>query len=145
MPTVHYGDRENVIYNTSVYFDNTYDSSWLTDPFCQKMIKSIDKGTVVGERLIDTKIMGPEAPEKLSGGLKTLLLMYNKPENVYNASTCGDNCAYWMLKIGSKKDVTVNLYHMIDFGKGKFSIKIENTSEIVHNMTDLIIATSELF
>jgi len=45
--TIHYGDMENVIYNTSVYFDNVYSPQWFQDSFAQRVIKSIDKGTVV--------------------------------------------------------------------------------------------------
>ena len=33
---------------------------------------------------------------------KTLLLIYNQPEKIFNASTCGDNCAKWILKIADK-------------------------------------------
>lgn len=72
--TIHYGDMENVIYNTSVYFDNVYSPQWFQDSFAQRVIKSIDKGTVVGPNAIDTKILGVIPPEKLSSGTKTLLL-----------------------------------------------------------------------
>jgi hypothetical protein len=101
--TIHYGDMENVIYNTSVYFDNVYSPQWFQDSFAQRVIKSIDKGTVVGPNAIDTKILGIIPPEKLSSGTKTLLLMYFMPQNIYNASNCGDNCAYWILRIAAQK------------------------------------------
>ena len=74
MLTIHYGDMENVIYNTSVYFDNVYSPQWFQDAFAQRIIKSIDKGSVVGPCAIDTKILGIIPPERLSGGTKTLLL-----------------------------------------------------------------------
>lgn len=109
MLTIHYGDMENVIYNTSVYFDNVYSPQWFQDSFAQRVIKSIDKGTVVGPNAIDTKILGVIPPEKLSSGTKTLLLMYFMPQNIYNASNCGDNCAYWILRIAAQKDLTINL------------------------------------
>ena len=32
MLTIHYGDMDNVIYNTSVYFDNVYSPSGLKIP-----------------------------------------------------------------------------------------------------------------
>ena len=70
MLTIHYGDMENVIYNTSVYFDNVYSPQWFQDAFAQRVIKSIDKGTVVGPNAIDTKILGIIPPEKLSSGTK---------------------------------------------------------------------------
>lgn len=34
--TIHYGDMENVIYNTSVYFDYVYSPQWFQDAFLLK-------------------------------------------------------------------------------------------------------------
>lgn len=48
MLTIHYGDMDGVIYNTSTYFNNTYSPKWLEDPFAQRIIKSVDKGVVMG-------------------------------------------------------------------------------------------------
>ena len=31
--------------------------------------------------------------------MKTLLLILNEPDKIFNASTCGDNCAKWILEI----------------------------------------------
>jgi hypothetical protein len=35
-------------------------------------------------------------------------------------------------------DVTINLRHIMDFGNGRFSIKVLNTDQIVHNMDEMI-------
>lgn len=138
MLTIHYGDMENVIYNTSVYFDNIYSPEWFQDAFAQRIIKSIDKRDVVGPGAINTKILGIIPPERLSGGTKTLLLMYFMPQNIYNATTCSDNCAYWILRIAAQHDLTINLYHLMDFGNGKFTATIANTGDVVHTMFDLV-------
>ena len=76
MLTIHYGDIDGVIYNTSIYFNNTYSKDWLADPFAQRIIKSVDKGIVLGPNTIETKALGIIPPEKLSTGAKVLLLMY---------------------------------------------------------------------
>lgn len=34
------------IYNTSMYFDNTYEGNWVTDQLARKIIKDIDKSEV---------------------------------------------------------------------------------------------------
>lgn len=78
--------------------------------FAQRIIKSIDKGSVVGPGAINTKILGIIPPERLSDGTKTLLLMYFMPQNIYNATTCSDNCAYWILRFAAQQDLTINLY-----------------------------------
>ncbi len=143
MLSIHYGDRDDVIYDTSTFFDYSYSPSWLQDPLSQGIIKSIDNGTVLGANAIDTKVLGVIPPEKLSTGTKTLLLMLFMPENLYNVSTCGDNCAYWILCIASKHDITINLYHMMDFGKGRFTVRVTNTGQIVHTMDELILISAK--
>ena len=127
------------VYNTSVYFNNTYEDEWITDEFSVKMIKSVDKSEVKGANLIDSPVLGPIPVTKLSGGVKTLILVsHDKSGRVFNASTCGDNCAKWLLEIGKQKDITVNLHHMMDFGGRKFTIKVLNNGGIAHNMSELI-------
>ena len=41
MLRVWFGDRDNVIYNTSVYFSNRYKDGWITDDFTRAVIKDI--------------------------------------------------------------------------------------------------------
>lgn len=143
MLTIHYGDMDGVIYNTSVYFNNVYSSEWLEDPFAQKIIKAVDRGVVLGPNAIETKVLGVIPPEKLSSGTKTLLLMHFMPENIYNASNCGDNCARWILAIGKAQDVTVNLYHLMNFGERRFTIHVANTDEVVHSMDELVLVAAK--
>lgn len=128
----------DAIYNTAVYFKNVYLDDWLTDPFAQRMIKGVDKSKVLDTHLIQSKALGLIPPTELSGGVKTLLLIYNQPEKVFNASTCGDNCAKYILMMAKKKDITINLRHIMDFGDGNFEIKILNNGQIVHNMKELV-------
>lgn len=139
MLTVIYGDVENSVYNTSIYFKNNYEAEWLESDLAKKMIKDVDDSDVLSGECIMSPVFGRIPPERLSGGVKTLLLILNEPDRIFNASTCGDNCAKWILEIGKQKDVTINLRHMMSFGKDtKFDIKIANGGEIVHSMKELI-------
>ena len=139
MLTIIYGDAENSIYNTSVYFKNTYEPEWITTDLARKMIKDVDDSDVLSGECINSPVLGQIPPERLSGGVKTLLLMMNEPEKIFNASTCGDNCAKWILEIGKRIDLTINLRHMMSFGRNtELEIKIKNGGEIVHSMRELI-------
>lgn len=131
----------NAIYNTSVYFNNTYLDNWLLKPLSKEIIKKIDKAEVLSPQAINSKALGVIPVTQLSGGTKTLLLMLNEPDKIYNASTCGNNCAKYILKIADslKKDITINLHHLMDFGSGNFEIQIVNSGLIVHNMKELIL------
>lgn len=135
---VIFGECKEVIYNTSLFFKNTYESEWLEEDETRQMILDIDKSKVLSDGAIESPVLGIIPPTNLSGGVKTLILINHVADKIFNASNCGDNCASWLLKIAQKKDVTVNLRHLMDFGSDNFTIKIENTNKIVHNMLELI-------
>ena len=42
MLNIIYGDVKNSIYNTNVYFKNSYEPEWLDAELAKKMIKDID-------------------------------------------------------------------------------------------------------
>lgn len=108
------------------------------------MIKDIDKSVVVSSHLIDSPVLCPIPPVNLSGGVKTLMLMaFDTNNRVFNASSCGDNCAKWILQIASQKDLTINLRHIIDFGRAPFEAKILNNGLIVHNMNEFIMIAGD--
>lgn len=139
MLTIIYGDESNCVYNTNVYFKNTYEPEWFETELAKQIVREVDDSEVLSSECIQSPVLGQIPPERLSGGVKTLLLILNGPEKIFNASTCGDNCAKWILEIGKREDVTINLRHMMDFGKDTvFEIKIKNGGEIVHSMKELI-------
>ena len=138
MLNIFFGDMENVIFNTSVFFDNTYQDSWFQDDFTKRVIKDIDKGEILGPNCVTTKILGPIPPTKIAGGTKTILLMKFDNNHIFNASTCGDNCAKWILKIAKDKDLTINLRHIMNFGKKDFSAKILNSGKIITTQKEYV-------
>lgn len=143
MLKVFFGDKKEAIYNTSVYFKNTFLDEWITDPLSIEMIKDVDKSVVIGPHMIESPVLGPITPRELSGGVKTLILIYKDREHIFNASTCGDNCAKWLLKMAEKEDLTINLRHLMDFGSGQFEMEVLNSGVIVHNMKELVDAAGE--
>lgn len=145
MLNVYFGDMPGAIFNTAVYFKNTYRDSWITNPLSVQMIKDVDKSDVVSESVIESPVLGSITPLALSGGVKTLMLVKFDKEHVFNASTCGDNCAKWLLKIAENRKVVINLHHVMDFGKGPFKIKVLNNGKIVKNMDELLTATVDCF
>lgn len=49
------------------------------------MIKDVDKSEVVSDECIISPVLGQIPPERLSGGVKTLLLILNEPDKIFNA------------------------------------------------------------
>ena len=140
MLKIYFGnyDADNYIYNPDAFFNNSYRDEWITDEISVEMIRDIDGSEVKGARGIDSPFLGSISTERLSGGVKTLILMNNDSEHVFNASACGDNCAKWILKIAQKKDLLIRLGYLMDFGKDRFDIEIENLHKVVHTEQELI-------
>lgn len=133
------GGDIKVMTNAPSYFNVAFRPEWFEDDLVKKMIKDVDKSDVIGPYLIISPVLGPIAPTYLSGGVKVLILLLKEPKFIYNLSNCGDNCAKWILEIAKQKDLTINLRHMMNFGKDTdFEIKIKNGGEVVHSMKELI-------
>ena len=109
MLSIYLGNMPEAIYNTAVYFKNDYEDEWILDPLVKEIILDVDKSKVIDSGVIDSPVLGKIPPLSLSGGVKTLILVRFEPEKVFNASTCGDNCAKWLLKIAEDEERTVNL------------------------------------
>ena len=131
MLNVQLGDMPEAVYNSAEYFKNWYLPEWITKPLSVRMIKDVDKSGVVGPKLIQSPVLGPISPLQLSGGVKTLMLLDNDRSRVFNVSTCGDNCARWILHIADarakqKQRLLVNLRHLMNFGDDPFRIRVRD-------------------
>ena len=138
MLSIYFGDMPEAIYNTSVYFQNQYLDKWITSELSKKMIRDVDQSEVISAQLIESPVLGAIPPTQLSGGVKTLILMAYDKKHIFNASTCGDNCAKWILAMGNEKKLVINLRHLMNFGSEPFKIKVLNTNQIVRNMRELV-------
>ena len=116
MLKIIFGDAKNAVYHPPTYFDNTYLDEWITDPRTVQMVRDVDQSEVISARAIDSPFLGSISVKELSGGVKTLILMlFDDSGRIFNASSCGDNCAKWICKIARDKDLTINLHHIMDF------------------------------
>ncbi len=135
MLKIIFGEVENAVYHPPTYFDNRYEDEWITEPLTVAMIKEIDRSDVVAPHLIQSPVLGPISTKEISGGVKTLILMaFDESGRIFNASACGDNCAKWIAELGRKKDLTINLHHVMDFSAvPDFGAVIVNTGTAVHS------------
>lgn len=119
------------------------EDNWITDPFVKKMIKGCGSVDCFGQWSNRQPSVRKIPPTGLSGGVKTLILVKFEKNKIFNASTCGDNCAKWLLKIAETEDRTINLRHLMKFEVEPFDIRILNTNEIVHTMEELVSIAGE--
>lgn len=139
MLNIYLGKMDEAIYYPPAFFDNQYEDERITDPLSVKMIQDVDQSTVISSHLIESPVLGPISVKELSGGVKTLMLMaFDESGHIFNASACGDNCAKWICEIASKKELTINLRHIMDFGEALSEAYIMNTGTVIHNMTEFI-------
>ena len=143
MLNVFFGDMKEAVYNTAAYFKYDYEDSWIVDPFVKEMVLDVDQSVVLDSGVIDSPVLGKIPPTGLSGGVKTLILVKFDKDQVFTASTCGDNCAKWLLKIAETEDRIVNLHHLMNFGEGTFELRILNTNQVVHSMEELVTIAGE--
>ncbi len=143
MLNIYFGEMPEAIYDTSTYFRHAYKNKWITDPMTMEIIQDVDNSEVIGDNLIQSPVLGAISPIQLSGGAKTLILIYKDSGKIFNASKCGDNCAKWLLKMAEKKKKVINLRHIMNFGEGEFKIKILNNGKIVTSMKELVLLAGE--
>lgn len=113
---IHFGSMENEIRYAKGYFDLNYKPEWLLDEYNKKMILDVDRSTVIDKNIIESPILGTIPPQWLSGGVKALICMNSDDSGaIFNATNCGDNCSKWIIDMSRKKDLTITLYHFMDF------------------------------
>lgn len=140
MLSIYFGEMEHAAYGPT-WFKFNYDPAWFRDPFVQEMMEDVDHSRFITGEIIESDVLGPIAPERLSGGLQTLILIYERTDMVFDATSCGENCARWLLEIGRKKDVTVNLNYLMMFDdEMPFEIMILNNHTAVHNAKEYLLA-----
>ncbi len=138
MLRIQFGDMDNVKYGP-YWFKNNYRTEWLQDEFVREMIEDVDKSRYVDGYVIDSPVFGPIPPERLSGGLQTLIVIYQRPDLIFDATSCGQNCAKWLLNIGRKKDVTVNLNYLMHLEEiPGFEVYIENENRMISKPEDYV-------
>lgn len=129
---------EKFVRNVDVYFNNRYEDEWFNDAYVKQMVRDVDRTDVIGPNLCVSDVLGPIPPTKLSGGVKNLILAL-KTDLVLYGSACGDNCAKWLVDIGSKKDVVIYLAHPMRFPE-TFEAYCIDYDQMIHSWRDFVLA-----
>lgn len=120
MLSIRFGTSEETMEDIDIAFNRLYQEEWMEDQFVKDMILDVDKSKVLDKYCIESPILGQIPPEKLSGGVKALILMYETDFEIW-ATACGDNCSKWILEIAKRKDITISLEHYMMFEDMHFS------------------------
>lgn len=97
----------------------------------------VDKSEAVSANLIISPVLGSISYERLSGGVKVLIMLYKMPEMEQWASSCGDNCLPAMIKIAKMQDVTVKFSHCPDCFPEDVEVQFLDNGEIARGDKDV--------
>lgn len=143
MLKLFFGYDRNAILNVDTFFNNTYEEEWIIDPFVSKIIKSVDGSQVKDKVCIISPVLGQIPPEKLSGGVKALILMDKYDDFYTDLIVFGSNCEDFILEIAQKKDICASLSgYDISFknlgNKYKVPIECANDNTLLYTHEDFI-------
>lgn len=54
MLTIIYGDESNCVYNTNVYFKNTYEPEWFETELAKQIVREVDDSEVLSSECIQS-------------------------------------------------------------------------------------------
>lgn len=126
MLSVYFGYDEDAVLSVDIYFNNTYEEEWLDDPFVKQIIRTVDGSDVEDRQCILSPVLGQIPPERLSGGAKTLILMYKEEGFYVDLIVCGSNCESLILDIAKEKDISCSL--------SGYDISFENLGDAEHSV-----------
>jgi len=110
---------------------------WFEDPFVRRMIQEVDKTEVLGNGAFQSPVLGIISSDRLSGGVKTLIILYELPTIKLWGSACGDNCLNLMFEISKMHDITVKFSHIpYGFPHDVIAMFVDNNT-IVYSADDL--------
>lgn len=137
----------NLILDVDSYFNINFEPHWIDNDLAKQMILDVDKSEVQAPYCIMSPIFGQIPPEKISGGVKALLLMLQSDDDVVVwATACGDNCAKWILEISKQKDLHIGLSHLMSFSNisGNFEAVVVETGRKYMNGSDLTFGIADV-
>jgi hypothetical protein len=126
MLSIFFGYDEDAVLSVDTYFNNTYDEAWLDDPFVREIIRTVDGSVVQDRQCILSDVLGQIPPERLSGGTKALILMYEEEGFYTDLIVCGANCEDLILDMAQKKDISCSL--------SGYDISFENLGDSEHSV-----------
>lgn len=67
MLNIFFGPMPEAIYDTAVYFKNTYSDRCITAPLAVEMIQDVDCSKVIGSQIIESPVLGMITPCSFPG------------------------------------------------------------------------------
>ena len=120
-------------------FDDLFEKSWFQDPLIREIMDKVDNIDRVNGSALHNRITGDtHAPQRLSTGCKTTILVYKFPKVIFRARM-GDNCTPFIEKIASRQDVILHSCYVHSYRFQFISeIYFVNFDKTVYNWLELM-------
>ncbi|MDE7310886.1 MAG: DUF4869 domain-containing protein [Eubacterium sp.] len=139
MISVFFGLDEDALIDPNIAFKHVYQDEWFEDDFVKEMILDIDHSQVMSAQCILSPVFGTMPVSQLSGGVKTLIMLYKLDDFVVDLIVCGENCCKWLSKIAQMKDIRVTLSGCdLEFEDCEISGICENDGSVIRNRADWV-------
>lgn len=141
---IHFGLRDNTVFQFDIIFKHALTDPWFKHPLLQQIVKDIDKSEVIDGPIIKSPIFGLMPTQRLSSGTKALALMLFRPEKEYYATCMGDNCGKWIVEISKLHDVHIALDRIMEFfppdqkDESLLNAINVNTGQHIYTMCDFV-------
>lgn len=109
-------------------FDLYMQDSWFDDPVVKQIVKDIDDADVISAYAIKHPVFKAINYSMLSSTCRSIILMYKLPDEVVNATYCGEKGSDWVLRLSEKRDVKIVLNYAMLFNRD-FNAIIANGNE----------------
>lgn len=105
MVSVFFGLDKKSDFAPDEVFQAQFIPEWLEDENVKKMILDIDKTVVQSSRCLMSPVLGQIAPYYLSGGVKSLIMLYKTDWYYPDLINFGGNCEEWLLWVFNSRDL----------------------------------------
>ena len=150
MLSIFFGYDKDAILNVDTYFNNTYDEAYFDDLFVRKIVSTVDHSEVQDRQCILSPVLGQIPPERLSGGAKALILMYEEDDFYTDLIVCGRNCEKLILDIAEKKNIKCSLsgydisFENLGDKDHPTPVRCENDDSMLRNHEEFVLKMLEL-
>ena len=132
------------------YFNSLYEDEWFNDAFVKEMVLDVDKTEIISPNLAVSPVLGAIPPTQISGGVKSLIMMWKCDDYIADAEAMGENCGKWIVEIANRKaDSLLCMEGCMYLGKldmnVQFNALIENTGRKISKLSEYYDAVNNLY
>lgn len=110
---------------TEYEFDTRFQDNWLLNDYVENIIKNLDNSEVIGNRAIQSPVLGVISPDWLSATCKNIIMMYYNEPMIFASSLIGNSAAPFIEQISEQHNIHVYMNHLFRFVNNQKAILVD--------------------